>query len=153
MSIPVDHADRHRPGGIAFWTAMGIGGAVVAFGAAGLVSAEGNGLSTFAPWFAGGALAMDLVIVPAAAGLGALGRRVVPPVAWPPVRAALVATATLTLVAAPLVANLGGRPDNASLRPRDYGTGLLASIAACWLLALVVIVGRLASRRARDRVR
>lgn len=149
MTATSERPADHRPSGPAFWVAMGAGGAIVAFGLVGLLTAEGNGLSTFVPWFAGGALALDLLVVPLAAALGALGRRVVPTVAWPPVRAALVATGTLVVFAAPLVADLGGRPDNASLRPRAYGSGLLLALGACWLLALAATAARVAVRRRR----
>ncbi|QXC59641.1 hypothetical protein KSP35_14755 [Aquihabitans sp. G128] len=42
--------------------------------------------------------------------------------------------------AAPLVLDLGGRPDNASLRPRDYGSGLVSAVAVVWGLAAVTAV-------------
>ncbi|CAN5702934.1 hypothetical protein BH10ACT1_BH10ACT1_23090 [soil metagenome] len=124
--------------GAAFWLAMAVGGAITLFGAAGLLTAEGNGLGSFIPWFAGGALLADLVVVPLAAGIGLVGRRVVPAPAWPAIRAGLLASATLAVFAAPLVANLGGRPDNPSLRPRDHGSGLVSALAVVWVIALAV---------------
>lgn len=130
---------RTRPGR-SFWVAMAIGGAITLFGVVGLLTAEGNGLGSFIPWFAGGALLADLVVVPLAAGVGLVGRRVVPAAAWPAIRAGLIATATLAAFAAPLVLDLGGRPDNASLRPRSYGSGLLWALLAVWAVAALAAV-------------
>lgn len=140
-------SERPAPGP-GFWVAMLLGGSVSLAGAIGLFTADGNGLSTFIPWFAGGALLVDLAIVPLAAGMGLLGRRFVPAAAWPPVRAALLASAVLIAFAAPLVIDLGGRPDNASLRPRAYGSGLVSAIAAVWVIGLAVAtITSVASRR------
>jgi len=132
--VTADPRPRPGPG---FWVAMLLGGAVTLFGAIGLLRTIGDGLGSFIAYFVGGALLLDLVAVPLASGVGLLGRRRVPAAAWPAVRAGLVATATLTLFAAPLVADLGGRPDNPSLRPRHYGSGLLTALAVVWLGCLV----------------
>lgn len=140
----VRSAGQPGPG---FWVAMGLGAAVTVFGVIGLLGAEGNGLGSFIPWFVGGALVLDLLVVPVAAGIGLLARRVVPAPAWPAVRTALIATATLVAFAAPLALDLGGTPGNPSLRPRDYGGGLLVALAVVWGLAAVV--GGTALARAR----
>lgn len=141
-----DEADRTP--GVGFWVAMALGGSVALFGAGGLLTAEGNDLPSFIPWFAGGALLVDLVVVPLAAAVGLVGRRFVPSPAWPPVRAGLLASAALAVFAAPLIIDLGGRPDNDSLRPRDYGSGLLTAVAVVWAIALAVAVATmLADRR------
>jgi hypothetical protein len=68
-------------------------------------------------------------------------------------RTGLVATAALALFAAPLVADLGGRPDNPSLRPRDYRSGLLIALAVVWLACLVsaAIATRRDGPRSRNR--
>lgn len=137
----------HGPGW-GFWVAMGLGGAVTTFGAVGLLTAEGSGLTTFIPYFAGGALLVDLVVVPLAAGLGLVGRRALPRPVWLPVRAGLLATAVLAVFATPLVLGLGGRPDNASLRPRHYGSGLVSALAVVWTItALTVAASMVATRR------
>ncbi len=127
---------RSEPGRL-FWVSMAGGGAVTLVGVGGLLTAEGNGLGSFVPWFAGGALLVDLVVVPLAAAVGLLGRRVVPAAAWPAVRGGLIASAALAAFAAPLVLDLGGRPGNASLRPRHYGSGLASALVAVWVVALV----------------
>ena len=151
MTGPMDAANEvHDDGrGAAFWVGMGLGAAIALFGAIGLLGGEGNGLGSFIPFFAGGALLVDLVVVPLAAGIGYLGRRLLPRTAWLAVRAALVASVTLVAFAAPLVLDLGGRPDNASLRPRDYGSGLASALAVVWVVAAVVLAVALASGRRR----
>lgn len=121
-----------------FWVAMLLGGSLVLFGVVGLLGADGSGLGSFVPYFVGGALVLDLVVVPAAAGVGVLARRLVPAPAWPAVRAALLSSATLAVFALPLVLGVGGAPGNPSLRPRRYGPGLAAAVAVVWSLALVV---------------
>jgi hypothetical protein len=143
-----DPSLRRGPG---FWVAMSVGGAITLFGATGLLRSVGDGLGSFIAWFVGGALLLDLVVVPLASGIGLLARRRVPAAAWPAVRAGLVATATLALFAAPLVADLGGRPDNPSLRPRDYRSGLLATLAVVWLACLLAAsVARRDGTRSRN---
>ncbi len=155
MTAPTDEQPTgpHPSPGPAFWVAMGLGAALSLFGAVGLLGADGNGLGSFIPWFAGGALVVDLVIVPTAAAIGLLGRRVVPSAAWPAVRAGLIASTTLTVFATPLLLNLGGSSDNPSLRPRHYGSGLLSALAAVWVVCLVMAVGAwLVDRRRPHRV-
>lgn len=137
------------PPGRGFWVGMGIGAVVVLFGVGGLFTADGSGLSSWIPWFAGGALLLDLAIVPLTAVIGALGRRLLPGWAWYPARAALVASATLTAFALPLVLHLGGNPDNPTVRPRHYGAGLATSLAAVWAVAAVALATSWAASRRR----
>lgn len=136
-----------RREGIVFWVAMALGATVALIGAIGLFTADGNDLPSFIPWFAGGALLVDLVVVPLAAVIGLLGRRLIPPPAWPPVRAGLLASAAVAVFAAPLIADVGGRPDNDSLRPRDYGSGLLTALVVVWAIALAFAVATMVADR------
>jgi hypothetical protein len=137
----------HRPGP-GFWVAMALGGLASLVGTIGLMRTVGDGLVSFVTFFVGGALLIDLVAVPLASAIGGIGRRYVPATVWPAVRGALVATATLALFAAPLVTGMGGKPDNPSLRPRDYGSGLLTAIIAVWLgSAPMAIIGLAVSNR------
>jgi hypothetical protein len=149
VAATVDPPDPHRPGP-GFWVAMAVGGATTLFGAIGLLRTVGDGLGSFITFFVGGALLIDLVVVPIASGVGRLGRRCVPAAAWPAVRAGLVATSTLVLFAAPLVAGVGGKPDNPSLRPRDYRSGLSTAVVAVWLgcLSAAAIAAAVSNRRA-----
>ena len=139
-------ADRDERAGATtsptMWVAMAVGGAIVAFGARGLLQNGGRGTSSAVRWIVGSALALDLVIVPALALIGFAARRAVPAAAWPTVRAALIASAALIGFSLPLVLDLGGLTSNPSVRPRDYPTGLAIALGVVWLLAL----GRLGVR-------
>ncbi len=133
---------RTSPAGFAFWLGMIVGGGVALYGAVNLIEDQRSSLRSIAIWFVGGALALDLVIVPTAAGLGWVVKRLLPPATWPPVRAALLATAIVMAFALPLVSHQGGKPDNPSLRPRDYGAGLTWTIALLWVVAGIVAATR-----------
>jgi len=134
---PVRTVD-HRPPGMAFWTGMVVGGALVAFGLRNLVAEQREALRSIGTWFVGGALALDLVLVPVAAAIGWAAKRLTPDAAWPAVRAGLLSSVVLVGFALPLVTHQGGKPDNPSLRPRDYGAGLTWSLVAVWAVALLV---------------
>lgn len=135
--------------GIAFWVGMALGGALVAFGAMNLVEVQRARLPSIGRWFLGSALALDLLIVPVGALVGVVLRRVVGRLAWPPVRAALLASAVLVAFALPLILDQGGRPDNASLRPRAYGSGLGWALLAVWVVAGLVVAARLCADRSQ----
>jgi len=137
MSDDVRPADHARPG-ITFWASMAIGAGLVAFGLRNLVAEQRDALRSIGTWFAGGALALDLILVPLAAAIGWGVKRLVPDAAWPAVRAALLASAVLIGFALPLVTHQGGKPDNPSLRPRNYGTGLTWCLVAVWVVAAAV---------------
>lgn len=133
--------------GPVFWTAMVVGAAISLFGAVGILTADANALGSFIPWFAGGALLLDLAIVPAAAAIGLLGRKALPAWAWPSVRGGIIVTATLVAFAAPLVLGFGGDASNPTVLPRHYGSGLVSALAVVWIgtalaLAIVAVTGR-----------
>lgn len=122
-----------------FWASMAVGGAISLFGAVQLVRAKGNGLSSFIPWFVGGAILLDLAIVPLAAGVGYLTRKVLPGWAWPPVRAGVLITALLVAFAMPLLLGFNATPENPSVQPRNYATGLLAALVLTWVLTAIAV--------------
>jgi hypothetical protein len=124
--------------GPTFWAASAVGAGLIWFGLDYLWEVQRENLRSIATWFVGGALALDLVLVPVAAATGLALRRVVPPWAWPAVRSALLATAVLVGFAYPLVTDQGGQPGNASMRPRDYDRGLLVALVAVWAVAAAV---------------
>jgi hypothetical protein len=124
--------------GAAFWVAMAVGAAITAYGAVGLWVDDGDDIGSIGRWFVGGALLADLVVVPAGAAVGFGLRRLSPAWLWPVLRAALLATVVAVVFALPLVLDQGGIPDNPSMRPRDYGTGLVAAVAWIWAVAAVV---------------
>lgn len=143
-------APPHRPGP-AFWPAVAAGSALVIVGLRSLWQEQRENLRSIGTWFVGGALALDLLLVPLAAGVGLGLRRVVPAWAWPAARSALLATAALAGFGYPLVTDRGGQPGNPTLRPRDYDRGLLVAVAAVWLTAAVVAAAARAARVRSDR--
>ena len=130
--------DEHR--GPTFWLATVAGAGLVGFGLRYLWSAQAENLRSIATWFVGGALALDLVLVPLGAILASVLRRVVPDRAWPPVRSALLTTAVLVAFAYPLVTDRGGQPGNPTMRPRDYDRGLLVALITVWATAAAVVL-------------
>jgi hypothetical protein len=134
--------------GPTFWVASVVGAGMVWVGLSYLWEVQRENLRSIATWFFGGALALDLLLVPLAAAIGLGLRRVVPPWAWPAVRSALLATVVLVGFAYPLVTDRGGQPGNASMRPRDYERGLLVALVAVWAVAAAVA---LATRVRSDR--
>jgi hypothetical protein len=115
---------------------LALGLPVVAYGVRGaLVDAARTHPPELARWIVAAAAVHDLVLVPAVLLTGRIARRLTPDRLWPPVRAALAATGVFTLVAWPFVRGYGRDPANASLLPRDYGTGLAIAVAATWLAA------------------
>jgi hypothetical protein len=101
-----------------------------------------------ARWIVGLAIVHDLVLVPLVLALGAAVHRLVPPRARPPIRAALLTTATLTAVAWPFLRGYGRNPTVPSLLPRNYTTGLLAALTLTWLLcAAWLLLSRRHQRR------
>ena len=136
---------RAGPG---FWVAMAGGAALVAFGARTLWLDQRRHLANIGRWFVGGALAVDLLIVPVGAALATGVRRACPPWAWPVVRAGLLAAATCLLIGLPLALDEGGNPANPSVRPRAYGWGLAGTLLAIAVVTIAVAAGT-ARRRAR----
>jgi hypothetical protein len=113
-----------------------------------LVDAADTHPAELARWIVGLAVVHDLVLVPLVLAVGLALRRRVPPRAWPPVRAALLASAVLAAVGWPFVAGFGRSASVPSLLPRDYGTGLALALVAVWLVAAAWIsVGALLHRR------
>ncbi|WP_412543605.1 hypothetical protein R8Z50_14300 [Longispora sp. K20-0274] len=80
-------------------------------------------------------LGHDLVVLPAAIGVGWLAARLLPGWAKGPAHAALFASAVLTLIATPFVVGDGHPPDNPSALPLDYGRGLATVLAVVWAAA------------------
>jgi hypothetical protein len=88
-----------------------------------------------ARWIVGLAVVHDLVLVPLVLAVSAALHRLVPPRARPPIRTALLVSATLAAVAWPFARGYGRNPAVPSLLPRNYTTGLLAAVALTWLAA------------------
>jgi hypothetical protein len=127
---------------------------IIGYGIRGaLVDAADTNPSELAVWIVGAGLADDLVVVPLVLGVGFIARRLVPPSAWPAVRAGLIVTGSLCLVAWPFVRGYGRDPTIPSLLNRDYGTGLAVAIAVVWAAVVLGLAGPVALRRVRMRGR
>jgi hypothetical protein len=99
--------------------AVHVTGAVfVATGLTGLFT-SGTNLAGWAIWFAGLAVAHDVLFVPLVLGVGRLMRRAPRPCAD-----GLVIVGAVTLVALPAVLGFGRRPGNPSVLPQAYGLHL-----------------------------
>lgn len=147
---------------VVFWVSMVVGVAIVVFALNGLRTARlidrpmfSDGsivFGTFAKFFVISAVLIDVVLIPLAAGIGYVAKRLVPAKAWPVVRAGLLATGTLLLYSYALVFDKGGKPGLPSLRPRDYHAGLLWALVVTWAIAAVAfaVMYLLAQRRGPD---
>ena len=102
-----------------------------------------------AVWVAAGVLLHDFVFAPLTAALGYTSRRWITDGWWTPVAVAGACSATLALLAIPVVDTPGARADNASLLDRDYPVGLVIALAAVW--ACVPVYAVITNRRYRRR--
>jgi len=148
---PTDASDDH---GATFWIGVLIGGAILAYGIRGVVTAP-DGLRTadLARWVIGADLAHDLVLLPVAIGLGALALRVTPRPIRAPVRFGLVATGVVALVGWAPWRGYGAAivPDNRTVQPLDYTSAILTVLAVVWGIVLVWALGAVVRRGASDR--
>jgi hypothetical protein len=136
--------------GRGLWVGLALGIPLMAWGARGALAAAARvHPAELARWIVGAALVHDLVVLPVTLALGLALRRIVPAVAWPPVRWALAASAVVTAVAWPFVRGYGRTPSVPSLLDRPYGSGLLTLLGLIWLAAPIWIAIRIARRGAR----
>lgn len=91
----------------------------------------------------------DGLLLPVSLAGGALVHRFVPPRLRAIVQAALIVTASVTLVALPLVLGYGRTADNPSALPLDYGRGLLLTLVVIWAAAAVAVAIAIRRRPAR----
>ncbi|MGH9116528.1 MAG: hypothetical protein ACRD0A_01205 [Acidimicrobiales bacterium] len=122
-------ADAPGPSGRVFWVGLAAGWAVIGYGIVGLLrNPDDTHPLNFLVYFAGSALAHDLVVAPFVLGIGWFGVRRVPARARPAVTGGLIISGTVALYAYPFVRGFGRDPNNPSLLPNHYG----------WALAIVV---------------
>ena len=127
-----------------FWLALVPGAVMIGFGFRGLLDVtDGTAFWSAARWFAGGALAHDLLVSPTVCLVGLLASRWLPDRIRGPVQAALVASGALAVVAYPMVRGYGVTPGEPSFLSRNYTGSLLILWAAIWLVAVVAVVRRL----------
>ncbi|MGC5287695.1 hypothetical protein [Micromonospora sp. DT231] len=108
---------------------------------------------TALPWLLGGPVLHDVLVAPLVGlvGLG-LGRLVTDRfrLAW--IGAGLLASATLLLLAVPLLWRPLSAPPNPGLPDRDYPLGLAAGLAVVWaVVVIVLVVATLVGRRGTNR--
>ena len=131
------------------WIGLALGLPVIAWGIHGLLAeSRRTHPAELGRWIVGSALVHDAVVLPVVLLVAVVARRLVPAVAWPPVRWALASSGVLVLVSWPFVRGYGRRSSNPSLLPRDYGTGVLIAIGGVWLVAGLLVA--VALRRERD---
>jgi hypothetical protein len=126
--------------GPAAWVGLLLGCTVLVFGAVGLVtSTSSDAARMIASWVVGADLLHNLVVAPTVGIMGLLLARVVPRPWRAPVRAGAIASATVLLVAYPLLRGYGHEhvPDNPSVLPLNYTTALATVLAIVWVGALV----------------
>ncbi|OLR90309.1 hypothetical protein BJP25_02850 [Actinokineospora bangkokensis] len=88
--------------------------------------------------FVGGPLLHDLLIAPVVGGVAVLIGRLVPRWAGP-VKAGVVASAVLALLAVPLLWRPFGVPVNPGLHDRDYWAGLGIALGVVWVGVLAFL--------------
>jgi len=141
--------------GARFWIALALGGAVIAFGVAGLIGDLGvRAAADVAVWLGAANVADDLLLLPFACVAGAVLARLLPEPWRAPVRAALVTTAVVVIVALPALRGFGRDqvPDNPSVDPLNYATATVTVLAAVWAAAAAWLIARLVtSARGRRR--
>jgi hypothetical protein len=129
---------------------LALGLPIMGYGIRGaLVDAGDTHPGELAAWIVGSGVVNDLVLVPLVVGVGFVARRLVPVTAWPAVRAGLIVTGALCLVAWPFVRGYGRDPSIPSLLNRSYATGLAVAVAVVWVAVAVWVTVALvvASRR------
>jgi hypothetical protein len=137
--------------GAAFWVALAIGGAVMAFGVRGvLMDSAGTRPGDLLRWVVGADLVHDFLIAPLVIAVGWVIVRIVPPLWRVPVQAGLAASGVALIVGWAAWRGYGHDtvPDNPTVQPLDYTTAILTvwgvvwSVVAIWIAARVVRVRR-----------
>jgi hypothetical protein len=128
-----------------------IGVPVMAFGVFGLLQhSDASPPANFLRFFVGGDILHDLVVAPVAALVGVLVLRHASANVRGPLRAALFTSAVVVAVAWPGIRAYGRvrAPDNHSVQPLNYATGVATVLLVVWLLcALWLMVDLRRSRR------
>ena len=133
--------------GAAFWSALVLGGGVMAFGIRGvLMDSAGTRPGDLVRWVVGADLAHDLLIAPFVIAIGWVIVRIVPRRWQVPVQAGLAASGVALIVGWAAWRGYGHDtvPDNPTVQPLDYTTaiftvwGIVWGVVAIWIAARVV---------------
>ena len=131
-AITTSNEVRRPP--VTFWIALALGWAMIAFGLRGLLhtgrEVDKVGLARL---FAVAAIVHDLILAPAVIAVGVAVSRLVPRGARPFVQAGLIISGCVALFSYPFVGGWGRQPDNPTVLPRSYATGLVAVLVVVWL--------------------
>jgi hypothetical protein len=128
-----------------------VGLPIIGYGVRGaVVDADDTRPAELAAWIVGSGAVDDLVLVPAVLGVGLVARRLVPAAAWPAVRAGLIVTGALGVVAWPFVQGYGRDPSIPSLLNRNYAAGLAVTLAVVWVAVALAVASRRIVRNVRD---
>lgn len=109
-----------------------VGLALAGYGVLLLLEFPWRVLVNIAVWAGVGVAVHDFVFAPLCAGLGYVGRRVVPGRWWTPVAVATTVTVVLAMLAIPVYSKPGAHLDNPTVLDRDYALGLLIALAVVW---------------------
>ncbi|MEO3769270.1 hypothetical protein [Micromonospora sp. B9E7] len=114
-----------------------LGAAAVAYGGWLLLPQLGTTL----PWLIGGPVLHDLLVAPLVGLVGlTLGRLVTNRLRLAWITAGLLASATLLLIAVPLLWRPPSAPPNPGLPDRDYPLALTTGLAVLWAVIVIVLV-------------
>ncbi|HWC44315.1 MAG TPA: hypothetical protein VHK02_20210 [Actinomycetota bacterium] len=152
MSDPPAAPDQPEPlAGWRWWAGLAAGGAVAAFGLAGLVKDAAQTMPlVWAKWLVGLLVVHDLVLAPLVQLTGrSLRQRVPEPRRWP-LQLGLIASGVLTIASVPVLVGVGRRtqPGNTSVLPGNYPLALAGVLAVVWLGVLALTVWGSTRRRA-----
>ncbi|MEU8256566.1 hypothetical protein AB0C06_20155 [Micromonospora inaquosa] len=110
-------------------------------------------LGTALPWLIGGPVLHDVLVAPLVGVVGLTLSRLVTNrlrLAW--VTAGLLASATLLLIAVPLLWRPPSAPPNPGLPDRNYPLGLAVGLAVVWAaIVIVLVVVTMVDRRVTNR--
>ncbi|MGH2898529.1 MAG: hypothetical protein ACRDMZ_07630 [Solirubrobacteraceae bacterium] len=132
-----------EPAGRPWRIGLIVGGAMFAFGLAGLLdNARQTIPANWLTWVGGGLVLHDALLVPVVLAIGALLTRVVPVALRSGAQATLAICGAVALMSVPVVLAEGRRADNPSLLPHDYGRNLAIVLAAIIAAGLLVTILR-----------
>lgn len=132
-----------------FWVGAVVGGAIMAYGIAGLIGAARRTRPVeLATYLVGAAVVHDLVVAPIVLAVAAVVRLVVPRAVRAPALGVLMVGGVVTLFAFPFVRGYGRNPANPSALPGNYASGLVTV-----LVVLAVVVGAATAIRVVARAR
>lgn len=122
-------------------TGVGVGAAFAAFGVFTLITAaDDTNPPAAVRWLLALVVLHDLVLVPFVLLVSTAVRRLLPRRLSRRVNGAMLVSGAVGLVAWPLVRGYGRSPGNPSILPRDYGTGLLVTLALIWGTTVLLVL-------------